>query len=161
MQWMEIKAAQHGKTYLLSCAPNEDSNQPAYPPVWSVFVVRIKKRCILGYSKCAQWRFWSDCANAQADLNLRWAHMSEGTFSDIRLISNFHGRLGSAHWCGFRGDELWQKYWHTICWICIPYLPYIFDRHAWANSIDTNQTVTGFTARGGSSLISEVFDLIK
>ena len=24
-----------------------------------------------------------DCANAQADLNLRWAHMSEGTFSDV------------------------------------------------------------------------------
>ena len=23
-----------------------------------------------------QWRFWSDCANAQTDLNLRWAHMS-------------------------------------------------------------------------------------
>ena len=26
--------------------------------------------------------FRSDCANAQADLNLRWAYMSEGTFSD-------------------------------------------------------------------------------
>ena len=34
-------------------------------------------------SKFAQWRFWSDCANAQADLNLRWAHMSKGTFSDV------------------------------------------------------------------------------
>ena len=37
---------------------------------------------ILGYPKCAQWRFWSDCANAQSDLNLRWAPMSEGMFSD-------------------------------------------------------------------------------
>ena len=40
---------------------------------------------ILGYPKCAQWRFWSDCANAQADLNLRWAHMSEGTFSGVEV----------------------------------------------------------------------------
>ena len=32
----------------------------------------------LGYLKYGQWRFWSDFANAQADLNLCWAHMSEG-----------------------------------------------------------------------------------
>ena len=32
---------------------------------------------------CVQWRFRSACANAQADLNLRWAHMSEGTFPDV------------------------------------------------------------------------------
>ena len=43
-------------------------------------VDRMKKLCILGYSKCAQWRFWSDCANAQSDQNLRRAHMNEGTF---------------------------------------------------------------------------------
>ena len=34
----------------------------------------------LAIQKCAQRRFRSDCANAQSDLNLRWAHMSEGTF---------------------------------------------------------------------------------
>ena len=56
--------------------------------VWSVFVVHMKKLCILGYPKCAQWRFWSDCANAQADPTLCWAHMSEGTCSDI-----------AAHFC--------------------------------------------------------------
>ena len=28
--------------------------------VWSVFIVRMKKFCILGYLKCAQWKFWSD-----------------------------------------------------------------------------------------------------
>ena len=32
---------------------------------------------------CAQWRFWSNRANAQADLNLCWVRMSEGTFSDV------------------------------------------------------------------------------
>ena len=30
-----------------------------------------------------QWKFLSDCTNAQADLNLRWTHMSGGTFSDV------------------------------------------------------------------------------
>ena len=65
-------------------APNEDSDQPARPrSLIRVFVGRMKKLCTLGYPKCAQRRFWSDCANAQADLNLRWAHMSDGTFSDV------------------------------------------------------------------------------
>ena len=27
----------------------------------------------------------SDCANAQADLSLRWVHISEGTFSDVTV----------------------------------------------------------------------------
>ena len=42
-----------------------------------------KKRCIHGYPKCAQRRFWSDCAYAQDGLNLLWAHKSEGRFSDV------------------------------------------------------------------------------
>ena len=33
--------------------------------------------------KSARWRFRSACAFAQADLNLRWAQMSEDTFSDV------------------------------------------------------------------------------
>ena len=53
--------------------------------LFSVFVIHIKKVCILGYPKCAQWRFWSDCANEQADLNLCWAHMSDGTIPDVSV----------------------------------------------------------------------------
>ena len=75
---------QREKTYPLTCAPTEDSNQPAHPrSLIRAFVVRMKKLCILGYPKSAQRRFRSDCANAQSDLNLRWAHVSEGTFSDV------------------------------------------------------------------------------
>ena len=51
--------------------------------VWSVFIVCMNKVCILGYPKCAQWRFWSHCTNVQAYLNFSWLHMSEGTVSDI------------------------------------------------------------------------------
>ena len=38
---------------------------------------------ILGYPKCAQRRFWSDCTKAQADLNLRSAHLYVGTVSNV------------------------------------------------------------------------------
>ena len=59
--------------------PAKDSYQTArMRSLNKVFVVRLKKHCILDYPKCAQWRFWTICANIQADLNLSWAHMSEG-----------------------------------------------------------------------------------
>ena len=61
-----------------------------------VFVVRLKKRNILSYPKERQWRFWSDCANAQADLNLRWAHISEGTFS--HFLANFSSKASRLTW---------------------------------------------------------------
>ena len=42
------------QSYILTCAPIEDSDQPAHPrSLIRVFVVRSKKLCILGYLKCA------------------------------------------------------------------------------------------------------------
>ena len=32
---------------------------------------------------------WLDCADAQADLSLRWAHISEGAFSHLVAHTNF------------------------------------------------------------------------
>ena len=40
--------------------------------VWSVFAVRLKTVLILGHRQSALRRLWSDCADMQADLNLRW-----------------------------------------------------------------------------------------
>ena len=40
-----------------------------------VFAVHMKKHWALNYLLIAQWRFWSDWADAQADLSLRWAHI--------------------------------------------------------------------------------------
>ena len=41
---------QRQATYLLTCAPNEDSNQPAHPrSLIRIFVARVKKLCILIY----------------------------------------------------------------------------------------------------------------
>ena len=52
--------------------------------VWSESSLSAwRKLFILGYPIFAQWGFWSDWANAQADLNLHWMHMFEGTFSDV------------------------------------------------------------------------------
>ena len=57
--------------------------------VWSVFIVHVKKLCIHGFAKCVHWKFWSDCANVQADLNLYLTHVSEGMFSDIEENINW------------------------------------------------------------------------
>ena len=57
------------------------TNQPAHArSLLRDVVVRMKKLCIFDYPKCVQWRFWSDCANDEADLNIRWAHMSENQY---------------------------------------------------------------------------------
>ena len=71
------KWSQREKTYLW-LPLRENSNQPAHPrSLIRVFISQMKKLCILGYPKCAQWRFWSDFSNAQVDLHLRLAPMSK------------------------------------------------------------------------------------
>ena len=40
----------------------------------AVFAVRVEKPWVLSYPLSAQRRLWSDWADAQADLSLRWAH---------------------------------------------------------------------------------------
>ena len=57
---------------LIPCAPNENSSPtaPLDSPIRAL-IVHMKKLCILVYPECDNWRFSSDCANAQADLNLR------------------------------------------------------------------------------------------
>ena len=49
-----------------------------------------KKHWIIGYPYSVRWRFWSDCANVLADLNLRWLDMSEDMLLDVaaHCISN-------------------------------------------------------------------------
>ena len=57
------------------CVPSEDLDQPGHPPsLIRVFAVRMKKTWALSYPLSAKRRLWSDWADAQADLSLRWAH---------------------------------------------------------------------------------------
>ena len=52
------------------------TDQPGHPPSpIRVFAVRMKKAWVLSYPLRAQRRLWSDRAEAQADLSLRWAYM--------------------------------------------------------------------------------------
>ena len=81
----------------LICAPNENSYQPALLcSLIKVFVVRI-----LAYPKCAQWGFWSDCVDAQADLILCWVYMSENIFCDVYLLLSLWGN--------------WMEYGYLFC----------------------------------------------
>ena len=57
-------------------ALSEDSDQPGHPPS----LIRVFAVCLMGsygpkLSSCGQWRLWSDWADVQADLSLRWVHM--------------------------------------------------------------------------------------
>ena len=57
------------------CAPSEVSAQPGHPPsLIRVFAVRSMGSQGPKLSSCGQRRLWSDWADAQADLSLRWAH---------------------------------------------------------------------------------------
>ena len=93
----------HDKTNKMT-APNEDSDQPRHPPslirmprlIWDqpghppnlirVFAVRSMGRSGPKVSSCREQRFWSDWADAQADLSLRWAHAHFVGFVMSRLI---------------------------------------------------------------------------
>ena len=74
------------------CAPSEDSDQPGHPlSLIRVFAVRMKKPWVLSYPLSAQWRFWSDWADAQADLSLRWVHGNFVGFvmSRLKLVLSY------------------------------------------------------------------------
>ena len=75
------------------CAPYEDSDQPGHPPcLIRVFAVCMKKAWVLGYPLNVHSEDWSDWADAQADLSLRWAHSHFVCFVMSRLIW-VHNRL--------------------------------------------------------------------
>ena len=68
-----------------------------------VFVMVWRKRA---RPKDAEWRFWSDCPNAQIHLNLPWSHMSEGTFSDVEAPSTNSCVNTKAYWVKFPAYDI-------------------------------------------------------
>ena len=71
----QLKWASTWQNQQNGCAPSEDSDQPGHLPslIW-VFAVHMTKAWVLSYPLSIQPRLWSDWANAQADLSLRWGH---------------------------------------------------------------------------------------
>ena len=80
------------------CAPSEDSDQPGHPPsLIRVFAVRMKKVWVLSYPLSGQQRLWSDWADAQAYLSLRWVHIHFVGFVMRRLnYFRFQKQCGSC-----------------------------------------------------------------
>ena len=74
------------KTNKVTVRPAKTQISLGIRPVWSVFAVRMKKAWVLSYPLSAQQRLWSDWADAQADLSLRWAHSHFVGFVMSRLI---------------------------------------------------------------------------
>ena len=84
----------HDKT---NCAPSEDSDQPWHPPsLIRVFAVCMKKAWVLSYPLSGQRRLWSDRADAQAELSLRWApcHFVGFVMRRLKLMLDL-GLIGS------------------------------------------------------------------
>ena len=115
------------------------SHHMTQPTKWlcRVFAVRMKKAQVFSYPLSAQRRLWSDWADAQADLSLRWAHSHFVGFVMSRLnyqnfSSNYyahleysrHTRRGSVwFWCMWCPSWcIWypiKKYqWLKIEFIC-------------------------------------------
>ena len=89
------------------CAPSEDSDQPGHlPSLIRVFAVRMKEAWVLSYPLSAQWRLWSDWADAQADLSLRWVHSH---FVGLAYHGSFMFQIASAKSQVF---FFFYKHWH-------------------------------------------------
>ena len=87
------------------CAPSEDSDQPGHPPsLIRVFAFRMKKTWVLNYTLSAQRRLWSDWADVQADLSLRWAHSHFVGFFMSWLILRARATSGLSCYC-----NLWTQ----------------------------------------------------
>ena len=67
----------HSKTYNKICVTSKDSDQPVFPPSMArVLVYPSLDSPEAVEATRDQQRLRSDCAEAQADLNLRWSHKS-------------------------------------------------------------------------------------
>ena len=88
------------RTLRLSTPISVDSEQPVHPPSME----RVPSCPFLDSPRsiegtCDQRRLWSDCADAQADLSLRWPHKSYCRF--CRAL---------AHFC-----SMWDLTFTTLC----------------------------------------------
>ena len=96
----------------MASAPSEDSYQPGHAPsLIRVFDVRKKKAWVLSYPLSAQRRLWSDWADAQSDLSLRWAHSHFVGFVTRRLIFGF--KTTGTDFIHF------ETCWHLRIWFAI------------------------------------------
>ena len=94
-------------------ATREHSDQPGHlPSLIRVCPVRMKKPWVLSYPLSGQRRHWSDWADTQADLSLRWGHMSLCWF--YRAEAQIYG----TRW-DFKDSNLWRFEWLPMYHACL------------------------------------------
>ena len=102
------------------CA-RKDSDQPAHSPSLiksphlAYFGQPRMQSCFFSYG---QRRLWSDCAEVQSDLSLRWACIFEGRFSDVSdkiSVSFPHCRQFLSVSPSFQTNETFTVYF-LKCW---------------------------------------------
>ena len=104
------------------------TDQPGHPPsLIRVFAVRMKKHWVLSYPFSALRRLWSDWADAQADLSLRWAHMPRHWFCHeaaqitwwLQTVKYFSDptsqTTGLVSSTPCLSDQLLNNFWSLIC----------------------------------------------
>ena len=116
---------QYGKTYLLTYASNEASDQPAQKrSLIKVFVGRMKKLCILGYRKCARSVDSDQPAQMRGLIWIFARRTPNGTFSDDVAQLKFHGLLPEIILSVFLVDRLDEM---DTFWIDMPFWAYKQD----------------------------------
>ena len=92
-----------------------------------VFAVCMKKAWVLSYPLSAQRRLWSNWADAQADLSLRWAHSDFVGFVMRQIICGFCSCVNLG--VSLTKNE-WMSEWILLSWhideISFLYLLFIF-----------------------------------
>ena len=95
-----IKCAATTENASRNCAHCKDSDQPAHSrSLIKIFTERILDNQSCKVSSWGQRRLWSDFADAQADLSLRWAHMSEGTLSHVTAQIQYVDNVSFSSMC--------------------------------------------------------------
>ena len=82
--------------------------------VWSDSSLGGRQGCKV--SKCGQRRLRSDCADAQADLSLRWARISEGRYVFSRYGSNMIISHQPVRIC-FEFISIYKTHWLYLSFI--------------------------------------------
>ena len=84
-------------------------------------------------SSCRQWRFWSDWANARADLSLRWAHMPFCGFIHALAQMSVYSAFGfQPHQWNItieRSNKVFHALTFVRTWWMLMHWKIIFDRY--------------------------------
>ena len=110
--WLWTNEPPRDKTNKMACALSEDSDQPGHlPSLIRVFAVRMKKAWVLSYLLSTQRRLWSDWADAQADLSLRWAHS--------HIVGFVMSRLKCCKFVLLLDSWIYLTFFATICTLAV------------------------------------------